>query len=198
MGACPIRSLRYLPPKSYFVRNQARTVIMQTMSYPKSLAILPSIFLACALSPANINAQNAPAGAAAKGKAFFDIGCAVCHAPVLGPENLVMMKQGPSLVGVVGRPAGSLPHFNYTKAIRELGFTWDTARLYKFLESPMDVVPGTTMPIPVADPRNRADVVAYLATLKIPQGVTVKYEELPEMVGGTDPNDWQRQAPGAQ
>jgi len=108
------------------------------------------------------------------------------------------MKQGPSLVGVLGRPAGSLPHFNYTKAIRGLGLTWDPARLYRFLANPMVEVPGTTMPIPVTDPRNRADVIAYLATLKIPQGVTLKYDELPETAGGTDPNDWQRQAPGAQ
>jgi glucose/arabinose dehydrogenase len=155
------------------------------------------MFLAAAL-PASVSAQQAPAGDVARGKAFFDISCAVCHSPVLGPDNLVVMKQGPSLVGVVGRAAGSQPHFSYTKAIRESGFTWNTATLYRFLENPMEVVPGTTMPIPVADPRNRADVVAYLATLKIPAGVTVKYEELPEMVGGTDANDWQRQAPGAQ
>jgi glucose/arabinose dehydrogenase/cytochrome c2 len=170
---------------------------MQTMSSSKSFTILSSLFLAAAL-PANVIAQNAPPGDAAKGKAFFEIGCAVCHSPVLGTDNLVIMKQGPSLVGVVGRPAGSLPHFNYTKAIRESGITWDTAKLYRFLENPMEVVPGTTMPIPVADPRNRADVVAFLATLKIPAGVTVKYEEVPEMIGGTDPSDWQRQAPGAQ
>jgi glucose/arabinose dehydrogenase len=59
-------------------------------------------------------------------------------------------------------------------------------------------VPGTTMPIPVVDPGNRADVTAYLATLKIPEGVAMKYEAVPETAGGTDPNDWQRQAPGAQ
>src|SRR5690242_20558186 len=170
---------------------------MQKLSYPNSLAIVPSLFLAAALT-ANVTAQDAPSGDAARGKAFFEISCAVCHSPVLGPDNLVLMKQGPSLVGIVGRPAGSLPHFNYTKAIRDSGITWDTAKLYRFLENPMEVVPGTTMPIPVADPRNRADVVAYLATLKIPQGVTVKYEALPESAGGTDPNDWQRQAPGAQ
>jgi glucose/arabinose dehydrogenase/cytochrome c2 len=170
---------------------------MQKTSFSKSHAIVPSLFLAAALI-ANVNAQDAPAGDAARGKAFFEISCAVCHSPVLGPANLVLMKQGPSLVGVVGRQAGSQPHFNYTKAIRESGFKWNAATLYKFLENPMEVVPGTTMPIPVADPRNRADVVAYLATLKIPQGVTLKYEELPETAGGTDPNDWQRQAPGAQ
>src|SRR5258708_6560468 len=171
---------------------------MQKLSYPRSLAILSSLLLAAALAPANLSAQDAPAGDAARGKTFFEASCAVCHSPVLWPENLVNMKQGPSLVGVVGRPAGSLPHFNYTKAIRELGFTWDAARLYRFLENPMEVVPGTTMPIPVADPRNRADVVAYLGTLKIPEGVTLKYEALPETTGGTDPNDWQRHSPRAQ
>jgi glucose/arabinose dehydrogenase/cytochrome c2 len=171
---------------------------MQATLSRKWLAILPSVFLAAALSPSTVKAQAAPAGDAAKGKAFFDIGCAVCHSPALGADNLVIMKQGPSLVGVVGRAAGSLPHFNYTKAIRESRITWDPAKLFRFLENPMEVLPGTTMPIPVADPRNRADVVAYLATLKIPQGVTVKYDEVPEMIGGTDPNDWQRQAPGAQ
>lgn len=54
------------------------------------------------------------------------------------------------------------------------------------------------MPIPVADPKNRGDVIAFLSTLKVPAGATLKYETLTETAGGTDPNDWQRQAPGAQ
>jgi len=160
--------------------------------------VLPSLLFAAMLAPAAMSAQDIRAGDSTRGKAFFEISCAVCHSPVLGPDNTVIMKQGPSLVGVLGRPAGSLPNFNYTKAIRESGFTWDTTNLFKFLANPMEILPGTTMPIPVADTRNRADVVAYLATLKIPEGVTLKYEALPETAGGTDPNDWQRQAPGAQ
>jgi len=175
-------------------------VNMEEMSSQRLLqgTVVPSLLLAATLAPATMRAQQTAVGDAARGKAFFQISCAVCHSPVLGSDNTVIMKQGPSLVGVVGRRAGSLPHFNYTKAIRASGFTWDPATLYRFLANPMEVLPGTTMPIPVADPRNRADVIAYLATLKIPEGVTLKYEELPEMAGGTDPNDWQRQAPGAQ
>jgi glucose/arabinose dehydrogenase/cytochrome c2 len=168
-----------------------------------SLKLLQDTFLPCVLSAAtlmSVNAwgQNMPEGNAARGKAFFDINCAVCHSPVLGPDNLVILKQGPSLVGVVGRPAGSLPTFNYTKAMRQSGFTWDSATLQRFLANPMTVLQGTTMPIPVADTTNRTDVIAYLATLKVPPGVTLKYQALPETAGGTDPNDWQRQAPGAQ
>ncbi|HLX70582.1 MAG TPA: hypothetical protein VKV04_13230, partial [Verrucomicrobiae bacterium] len=153
--------------------------------------------LAAGFTAANVNAQDTQ-GDATRGEKFFQVSCAVCHSPVLGPENLVIMKQGPSLVGVVGRKAGSLPHFNYTQAIQDSGLTWDTAALNKFLVNPMVAVPGTAMPIPVPDGRIRADVIAYLATLKVPEGVTLKFAELPTGTGGKDPNDWQLQAPGTQ
>src|SRR5205814_7603884 len=71
----------YLSLRSHFVRNAATIVIMKKLSFPRSLAIVPSMFLAGALAPATVNAQNAPAGDAAKGKAFFEIACAVCHSP---------------------------------------------------------------------------------------------------------------------
>lgn len=159
---------------------------------------VPGVLLAAALATANVNAQNAPVGDAARGQAFFQISCAVCHSPVLGPDNTVIMKQGPSLVGVVGRKAGSLPHFNYTTAIQDSALTWDQASLNRFLVNPMLVLPGTAMPIPVPDTTNRANVIAYLTTLKIPAGVTVKYPEIAVGTGGKDPNDWQLQAPGLQ
>src|SRR6185437_10690666 len=139
--------------------------------------------------------QDMPAGNAAHGQAYFQISCAVCHSPALGPDNTVIIKQGPSLVGVVGRRAGTLPHFNYTRAMQNSGFTWDAATLNKFLSNPLFVLPGTTMPMPVPDATNRADVIAYLSTLKLPEGVTLKYEVATNASAGTDPNDWQRQAP---
>ena len=182
-----------------FHHQTSKMLIAQKISSPQWLRgmVVLSMVLA-AVTQSNVHGQDIPSGDAARGKVFFQVNCAVCHSPVLGPDNTVIMKQGPSLVGVVGRPAGSLPYFSYTKSIRESGFTWDTATLYRFLANPMVTVPGTTMPIPVTDPRNRADVIAYLATLRIAEGVTLKYEALPEAAGGTDPNDWQRQAPGAQ
>lgn len=122
----------------------------------------------------------------------------MCHSPELGPDNTVIIKQGPSLVGVAGRTAGSSPHFNYTKAMRESGITWDPATLNQFLKGPMTLVPGTTMPMPVPDATHRADVIAYLSTLKIPKGATLHYQVMAAAQGGTDPNDWQRQAPGVQ
>src|SRR5512145_2431420 len=85
--------------------------------------------IAALLAGATVTAQDASAGDAQRGKAFFEASCAVCHSPELGPDNTVITKQGPSLVGIVGRKAGSLPYFSYTKAIRESGYKWDAATL---------------------------------------------------------------------
>lgn len=159
---------------------------------------MPGVLLVAGLAAASASAQDMPAGDVARGQAYFQISCAVCHSPALGPDNTVIIKQGPSLVGVVGRAAGSSPHFNYTKAMRESRLTWDAATLNKFLANPMAVMPGTTMPMPVPDADHRADVIAFLSTLKIPEGVTLKYEVVRAAAGGTDPNDWQRAAPGMQ
>jgi len=62
--------------------------------------------------------------------------------------------------------------FNYTKALVDSGIVWDAAALNRFLTSPLTVIPGTIMPMPVPDTTNRLDVIAYLSTLKIPAGVT--------------------------
>jgi cytochrome c2 len=45
----------------------------------------------------------------------------------LGPGNTEIVRQGPSLVGILGRRAGSGSSFNYTKALIESGLTWDSA-----------------------------------------------------------------------
>ena len=140
----------------------------------------------------------APTGDSTRGQAFFQLSCAICHAASLGPGNSVINKQGPSLVGILGRKAGDSPHFGYTKAMRESGFTWDAATLNRFLASPMTVLPGTTMPMPVPDDTNRANVVAYLATLVVPAGVTLNYQTTATPSVVTDVNDWPHQMPGVQ
>ena len=152
--------------------------------------------LASGLAPMAASAQDMPVGDATRGRTYFQLSCALCHSSELGPGNTVVIKQGPSLVGVVGRPAASLPHFTYTQALKNSGYTWDVATLNHFLTNPLMVLPGTTMPMPVPDPQSRADVIAYLSTLKIPAGVTLQYRMAPPPGGGKDPNDWQREAPG--
>jgi cytochrome c len=97
------------------------------------------------------------------GKATFNTMCSVCHSvQKTGGPN-----QGPNLLGVVGRKAASEPEFTtYSPALKTSGITWSTKTLDKFLVNPMAMVPGTLMPMLIPDNKTRADVVAYLATLK--------------------------------
>jgi len=104
-------------------------------------------------------AQAAPDPVA--GGATFRARCAICHA-IVGQQT----KVGPSLAGIVGRPAGKAPGARYSAALGRADFRWTPARLDAFLADPAAVVPGTAMAVRLADPAQRADVVAYLATLK--------------------------------
>jgi cytochrome c len=89
--------------------------------------------------------------------------CSVCHSvqKTGGPT------EGPNLLGVVGRKAASEPEFTkYSPALKASKLTWSKKTLNKFLMNPGEMVPGTFMPIQIPDDKTRADVVAYLATLK--------------------------------
>jgi cytochrome c len=97
------------------------------------------------------------------GKTTFESMCGVCHSvqPTGGPT------QGPNLLGVVGRKAASEPEFPmYSPALKGSKLKWNKKTLDKFLLNPMAKVPGTFMPMLIEDNKTRADVVAYLATLK--------------------------------
>jgi cytochrome c len=74
---------------------------------------------------------------------------------------------GPSLFGLVGRKSGSIANFHYSAANRDAGITWDEATLDKYLANPRAMLPGTTMPYAgIKNSDQRADLIAYLATLK--------------------------------
>jgi cytochrome c len=104
---------------------------------------------------------DAVAADPAAGQKIFKARCGICHAVVAG-ENGV----GPTLFGVVGRPAGSVPGFQYTADHKKLGVTWDAASLDKYLTDPRAMVPDTTMAYPgLKDDAERADLIAYLETL---------------------------------
>ncbi|HUD46740.1 MAG TPA: PQQ-dependent sugar dehydrogenase [Candidatus Baltobacteraceae bacterium] len=156
--------------------------------------------LLCLAGAVVATGQNMPVGNAERGQKFFQSACAICHSPALGPDNTLIIKQGPTLLGVMGRKAGTSPHFNYTQALKDSGLVWDVPALDHFLTDPARAVPGTTMPIPLPDAGLRADVIAYLATLKVPEGISLDTAAFSVVnpTGGNDPNDWQRAAPGVQ
>ncbi len=105
---------------------------------------------------------EAPATPEERGKKLFKE-CAVCHTVKQGDGNRV----GPNLFGVVGRAAGSLEGFAYTKAMKESGIVWDDETLDGYLENPPQYVRGNRMAyVGQRDPQKRADLIAYLKTLK--------------------------------
>jgi len=74
---------------------------------------------------------------------------------------------GPNLFGVVGRKAGTFPGFAYSGAMKSAGFVWTVPKLDAYLADPQKVVPGNNMPMAgMSDSQQRADIAAYLATLK--------------------------------
>lgn len=97
------------------------------------------------------------AGDAAAGKLVFDK-CRACHSLTAG-ETLI----GPSLHGLFGRRAGSVPDFSYSQAMIQSGLIWDEATLARYLPDPQALVHHTKMSfIGLSDPQEVADIIAYL------------------------------------
>ncbi len=94
------------------------------------------------------------------GEVAFKQQCALCHTTDGSTST------GPTLLGVVGRPAASLPGFAYTKAMKKSRLNWDAETLDVFLANPMAKVPGSMMVTAVPDPAQRAAIIEYLQTLK--------------------------------
>jgi cytochrome c2 len=97
----------------------------------------------------------------ANGEHLFRIDCSICHSPQPG-RNLI----GPSLFKVINRHSGEIADYRYSDANRQSGLTWNVATLDRYLTAPRELVPGTKMTFPgVKDAKQRADLIAYLATL---------------------------------
>lgn len=96
-------------------------------------------------------------GDPAAGKMVF-AQCRTCHVTDPGVN-----RTGPSLAGIVGREAGSVPGFNYTDANKNSGITWTEPKLFQYLENPQRVIPKTKMIFAgLPDAQKRADLIAYL------------------------------------
>jgi cytochrome c len=92
------------------------------------------------------------------GKALFEKRCTGCHA-------LDADHEGPRLKGVVGRMAGTVKTFQYSKPLQNAGFTWDEAKLDKWLTDTESVVPDNDMSFRVSKQDERTVIIAYLKSL---------------------------------
>ncbi len=126
----------------------------------------------------------ASAAATAKdGRAIYDDTCVRCHGLLQEqtawhqfiPSNggtvdlAVVTPQGPTLNGIIGRPAGIIEGYAYSKGMRafaETGIVWDRETLDKFLTDSRKFVKGTFMILKLED-EDRALVLDYLESFAV-------------------------------
>ena len=85
--------------------------------------------------------------------------CAACHSIAKGKGN----KIGPALFGVLGRQAGSLVDYKYSKAMIAHGKPWTFEEMNSFLTKPKDWVKGTKMTFAgLKNAKDRAAVILYM------------------------------------
>jgi len=94
----------------------------------------------------------------AQGQRLWQQRCAECHA-------VDSDQTGPRHRGVLGRRAGSVPGYDYSRAVRKSGVYWDAASLDRWLTDPEKFIPGQNMDFKVRDKAERVALIAYLTSL---------------------------------
>lgn len=109
------------------------------------------------LLPLTLVARAQGVGDAQRGAQVF-AQCKVCHSLDAG-KNMV----GPSLHGLIGRKAGSVPGYAYSPAMKNANVTWNDDTLSKYLSDPKAFIPGDKMVFNgIKDPTRLGDLLAYL------------------------------------
>ena len=122
-----------------------------------SLALLGSVVM--------IAQPAAAAGDAAKGKKVFNR-CKACHTLAEGKHRV-----GPSLLGVIGRKAGTAAGFTRYKGLKGADWSWDEKLLDEYLRDPRKFTKTRTkkngsMVLKISKATDRANVIEYLKTQK--------------------------------
>lgn len=115
-------------------------------------ALIPAL----AMTPAGEEAMKAA------GHVMFDHRCRSCHA-----DDPAKQSYGPSLVGIVGRKAGSIAGFAYSDAMKASGIVWTEEALRSWIADNTGVMPGTRMKhMAITDKTEQDFILSYLKTLK--------------------------------
>lgn len=130
----------------------------------RSFQVRFSLFL---LGAASVPLSIAAAGAQhvdlrPRGAILFENRCARCHGVNADGEGGL----GPSLIGVVGRPAASRQDYPYSAALKGKGGTWTPETLDRYLADPQAFAPGADMDVNSPDPAERAAIIEHIKTLK--------------------------------
>jgi cytochrome c len=124
---------------------------------------IASVVATTSLSAQYIRLWSPTEAAKVAGRQLFLDHCAACHLPQPGASGAL----APSLVGVVGRPAGTVHGFPYSEALKKSGIVWTEENLRKWIADNKHMVPDTLMPhASLSDPAEQYYVVEYLKTLQ--------------------------------
>ena len=94
------------------------------------------------------------------GERQFKRKCSICHTLTEGSAR----KAGPSLHGLFGRRAGTVPDYSYSDTLTESTIVWSPKTINGlFDEGPDHYIPGTKMPMQViAEQTDRDDLIEFL------------------------------------
>lgn len=97
----------------------------------------------------------------AAGEILFRDKCRICHSP-----DADTASYGPTLTGVVGRPAGAYPGYAYSDALQNVGFVWTPEALRAWMANNDGFMPGTRMRhVGVTDAAEQDFILSYLASI---------------------------------
>jgi len=94
------------------------------------------------------------------GERQFARKCSICHTLTKNGAN----RAGPTLFGVFGRRAGTLPGYSYSSALKKSDIVWSEQTIERlFQEGPEHFTPGSKMPLQkIADAKLRGALVEFL------------------------------------
>lgn len=125
-------------------------------------SVVKYLALGAALTASPAMAAPAPAGNPVAGKSAY-MQCQACHTV----DAKAPPRMGPTLQGVYNAKIAARPGFKYSTALKGVNGKWDDATLDQWLTKPNKLAPGTSMVLAgISDPKRRADIIAYLKTLK--------------------------------
>ena len=85
--------------------------------------------------------------------------CSACHQIASGGKNMI----GPNLWGVIGRTAGSVSDYKYSKAMIAYGKEWSFEEMNSYLIKPQAYIKGTKMAFAgLRKEKDRASVILYM------------------------------------
>ena len=94
------------------------------------------------------------------GERQFRRKCSICHNLAEGGVR----RAGPTLAGLFGRRAGSVPGYVYSDTVANADIVWTEDTIDALFDlGPEHYIPGTKMPMQrIANPQDRADLIAFL------------------------------------